>query len=231
MMKGPERAVGRARALCLALDLACALAAAVAPREAEARAETGPAEPARRVGWSLSLGAGVGQFASDGMEEVTDPGVAYDLRLHLGTERLVGVEAAYVGSVQDVGVPGGEGGAFVGSGIEGTVRLNLDRVPGASFGATLGGLRVSPFLFAGVGWSHWDLVNADATTASLLGATDAFVFPVGGGLSATSGRWVFEGRFTWREATGGDVMQPPTPDDLDDSLDAWRVTAAVGLRF
>src|SRR4029078_10435722 len=94
-------------------------------------------------------------------------------RLLFGSRSPVAIEGAYVGSVQNIEALGlSTNSLLLGNGVEGTLRVNLTRA------------RVQPYVFGGVGRTHYQLPNAQTNTSSLLAKDDVGTVPLGAGLSA-----------------------------------------------
>src|SRR5262249_15111877 len=117
------------------------------------------AGPATGYGSTVTLGGGVMSFAGSGARGATSTGGSWDLRLGWGTRSIVGFEAAYVGSLNKLSVPGLDPNAvLLGTGAEGDLRLN------APFPThdTL----VEPFGFGGLGWTRFDIINDDFNSSA-----------------------------------------------------------------
>lgn len=179
------------------------------------------ARPARRpLGFAVLAGGGVTGFIDDHTRDVTDVGGTWTAGVVGRTGELVGFEAAYIGSAQDIDILGMDANAtVVGNGLEGSVRLNL--IPGA---------RVTPFLFAGLGWSHYSITNTDVTTAAVDDQDDVLHIPAGAGLSVLLRERLFlDLRGTYRGAFGDGMFHGG--EEANDGLESWAAAARLGLSF
>src|SRR5262249_50417567 len=57
----------------------------------------------------ISTGAGVSNYFGSAISGTTDPGAAWDARFTFGTRSAIALEAAYVGSSNNIDVPTGHG--------------------------------------------------------------------------------------------------------------------------
>ena len=169
-------------------------------------------------GMSLSVGGGVTDFVDDSAEDVTDVGGAWDARLAIGTRSIIGIEAAYVGTAQDMDALGLDDDAvLVSNGVEGLARLNL------------GNYFLQPYVVGGVGWSRYEIVNEDFNTSAIDSSDDIVTVPLGAGLDAKlGGGFLLDGRFTYRTAFNDDMFDAMS-DGAD--LDNWNVSARLGYEF
>ncbi len=138
------------------------------------------------------------------------------------SQSLIAVEGAYVGSVQNIEALGlSTSSLLLGNGVEGTLRVNVTRT------------RVQPYLFGGVGWTHYQLTNAQANTSSLLGSDDIGTVPLGAGLSARLGSaFILDIRGTYRATFGGDMFQGVALNtDSSNAMQTWSAAGRVGFEF
>lgn len=170
-------------------------------------------------GMSLSLGGGVSDFIDDDAEDITDVGGAWDARLAIGTRSILGLEAAYVGTAQDMDALGLDDDAvLVSNGVEALARLNL------------GNYALQPYVVGGVGWTRYEIVNEDFNTSAIESQDDIVTVPVGAGLNARlGGGFLVDGRFTYRAAFNDNLIDATTNGSGD--LDNWNVTARLGYEF
>jgi hypothetical protein len=185
--------------------------------------------PASEYGIAITAGGGVQDFADDGMQSTTDAGGTWDVRGILGTRTMFAFEAAYIGSAQAIDSKFGEEATatLFGNGVEGALRLNV--LPYAI---------VTPYAFGGLGWKRYDVSGKDFTTADAgIDNDDSLLeFPFGGGLSYRDGGFIADGRFTYRVASGEDLVassdRPTLEEDPDTlSLDTWSVSARAGWEY
>jgi hypothetical protein len=173
-------------------------------------------------GLSLSVGGGVAGFTDESMDDLTNVGGAWDARLTIGSRLPIALEAAYIGTAQEISALGLDDDAtLVSNGIEGAVRLNL------------GTYAIQPFLFGGAAWQRFDLVGDDFNTSSVQSEDDVFAIPVGAGVAAKYRGFLVDARVSYREAFGNDLMNTPSADADDDDveLNSWAATARLGFEF
>jgi outer membrane protein OmpA-like peptidoglycan-associated protein/opacity protein-like surface antigen len=179
------------------------------------------APPTRRpLGFEVMAGGGVTGFIDDQATDFTDVGGMWTARVVGLTRSFVGFEAAYVGSAQGIDAIGVDGNAtVVGNGVEGNLRLNFTRTA-----------MLQPYVFAGLGWTHYDVTNTDINTASIDDSDDVLTIPGGAGVSLRVAQRVsFDLRGTVRAATGGDMFHT-SPDD-DAGMANWSASGQVGFAF
>jgi hypothetical protein len=178
--------------------------------------------PPSRIGIEATVGAGAIGFIDDTARNATQTGAAWDARLLFGSRSPIAIEGAYVGSVQNIEALGlGTSSLLLGNGVEGTLRVNLSRA------------RVQPYLFGGVGWTRYQLTNAQSNTSSLLGSDDVGTVPLGGGLSARLGPgFILDVRGTYRATFGGDMFQGLALNtDRSNAMQTWSAAGRVGFEF
>jgi len=158
----------------------CALAALTASVPGAALADD-PFDPHYRendhrtlnseLGFALEAGGGVYGFIDPAMRDVADVGGLWNARAILGTRTIVGVEVAYVGTASGIQALGLDDSAvLVAQGAEGAFRFNLMH------------RRIEPYVFLGVGFKHYQLMNVSNNTSSVENSEDVVELPVGGGL-------------------------------------------------
>ncbi len=220
-MRSPEIATSR---------LAAASAAAVlfaGTAHAQGYQLTAPADDRAPLvtdyGIGVTIGGGVEGFTSDIADDTTDIGGSWDLRVEFGTRFPLSVEAAYVGTAQNIkGLTGADSGTLIGTTAEAALKFNVDT--GSVF---------RPFAFAGLGWRRYDVTDAEFTTAAV-GIRDQdnlMVFPLGGGV-----RYDYRGigadlRFTFRPAIEEDLILDTSRDSGAAAMHTWNVGAHVGGNF
>ena len=107
---------------------------------------------------------------------------------------------------------------LVGNGVEGTLRINLTRS------------RVQPYLFGGVGWTHYQLSNTATNTSNILGGDDIGTVPMGAGITARFGHgFIVDGRATYRATFDDQLMQGQAVSNT--SMQTWNATGRVGFEF
>ena len=181
-----------------------------------------PDRPPSRIGIEATVGAGAIGFIDETARNATQTGATWDARMLFGSRSLIAVEGAYVGSVQNIEALGlSTSSLLLGNGVEGTLRVNVTRT------------RVQPYLFGGVGWTHYQLTNAQANTSSLLGSDDVGTVPLGAGLSARLGSaFILDIRGTYRATFGGDMFQGVALNtDSSNAMQTWSASGRVGFEF
>jgi hypothetical protein len=189
-----------------------------------ARAQTPTASQAQArpnlltdYGESLTVGGGVTNFIEDSIRNITDTGGFWEARLGLGTRFWIGVEGAYVGSARKIRTTGVDTN-LVSHGAEGNLRIN--------YPASGGNLLIEPFVFGGLGWTHFRVNGLRASTATLRSTDDILTVPVGGGLTIGYNHLLLEGRFTYRQTFNDDLVRGG-----DGTLKSWAAGASIGVEF
>jgi hypothetical protein len=169
-------------------------------------------------GLSLTVGAGVSGFTDQDMQDVTDPGASWEARVAAGTREFVGLEAAYIGSVQGVSALGLDSDAvLLGSGLEATARINL--VKGA----------FQPYFLAGAGWMHYQLENYDTNQSSVNEDDDVLEVPLGLGFGYRYRQVILDARGMFRPAAYSDLIRPQGDETI--SLHSWSALLRGGFEF
>jgi hypothetical protein len=182
----------------------------------------------RDVGATVQLGAGGGGFVGEGLRDVAPVGPTWDVRAAIGANKVIGFEAAYIGSMQ---ATNGEGLApdatLVSTGAEGDVRLT------APIRNIEGNIDVRPFAFGGLGWQRYTFFGeGGAVDGDIQNADNIMTVPAGLGLELGVGNVTFGGRVAYRHALFGGL----TGDSEDrffesDALHQWNAGANVGVEF
>ena len=180
-----------------------------------------PLRPPSRIGIEATVGAGAIGFVGESARNATQTGASWDARMMVGSRLPIALEGAYVGSVQNINALGlSTDSLLVGNGIEGTVRVNIIRA------------RVQPYLFGGIGWTHYELTNTVANTSSISDKDDIGTVPVGAGLSARVGSAVIlDIRGTYRATFADDMMRATSPDGNSSSMQSWNAAGRFGFEF
>lgn len=178
------------------------------------------------TGIGFTLGGGVSGFTGDTLRDTTDPGVDWTARLTFGLRSPLALELAYLGSAQNIEALGLDDDAvLVGNGAEGLIRLN----------AINPYLVVTPFVFGGLAWRHYDIVNSDVNTSALEADDDVFEFPVGAGISSSSNGILVDLRGEFRYVTEADLVRrfdTVVRGDTDAAnMHRWGVTLTVGVEI
>ena len=189
------------------------------PATVEGSLSTVPIAP---TGFGLQLGGGVTGFSRQGARDRFGTGGYWDVRATLGTDSFIGAELAYVGSARDINATGVTGNAaLVGNGAEAVARANLPLSAGA--------LRVTPFLFGGVGWTYYNIVNNNANTSNIKDHANALTIPFGAGVGLSYAHLLVDARFTYR-AVFDDKLVPTTGSDSQD-LQNWSGGLTIGYEL
>jgi hypothetical protein len=189
-----------------------------------------PAHFITENGAVVQLGGGAVGFTQDDAADATDAGGTWDVRAMYGSRSYVAGELAYVGSAQDIDEIGvSDEATLVSNGLEADIRLNL---PIGDLDAEKA-LLVEPFAFAGVGWQHFDIVDASPgdEAASIFEDNDStFTVPLGAGVSlGYKGLWL-DTRFTVRPAFDSEVNTIDN-DEADTALSHIAFTGSIGAEF
>jgi len=175
--------------------------------------------PLSGLGVEETIGAGAIGFIDQGSRSVAGTGASWDARFMFGSRLPIAIETAYVGSAQNIDALGLSTNAFLlGNGIEGTLRVNLIRA------------RIQPYLFAGAGWTHYQLTNTATNTSSVLGNDDVGTVPMGAGLTArVTGGFIIDVRGTYRATFSDDLLRAAAA--TGNSMQSWNAAARVGFEF
>jgi hypothetical protein len=175
------------------------------------------AGPPSGFGAAVELGGGVTDFSGSTARGLTSTGGSWNLRLAFGTRSIIGLEAAYVGSAQNITAAGLDpNAALIGNGAEAALRLNAP--------LPYRGSLVEPFAFGGVGWTQYNVVNDNFNTSFVREKDDVLTVPFGGGLAASFNGFMFDARFTYRVLRNQDLFGGA-------NMDNWNVTANLGSEF
>lgn len=174
------------------------------------------------LGIQVMAGAGLVNQMDDETGDLTELGGTWDARVAFLNRNLIGFEAAYVGSIQTVNALGLDDNAqLMGNGLEANVRLNLLR----------DGL-VRPYVFAGVGWTHYDLTNTETADAAVEDDDDVLTIPGGVGVGLHLFRNVtLDVRGSVRGAFGEETFDPMQAADDEMGMESWSTVAQLGFEF
>jgi hypothetical protein len=172
---------------------------------------------ATSYGSEVALGGGVMNFTGAAAREVTGVAGNWNLRVALGTRSVIGVELAYVGSLQGISSPGLDPRAdLLGNGAEAALRVNLPLASETNL--------IEPFLLGGIGWTHFNVIN-DSVNNSLVGEKDNVgTVPLAAGLAGSTHGFMVDARFTYRLTFDNQLLG-------GNNLNSWAVTANVGREF
>ncbi len=185
--------------------------------------------PRSRFGLVVALGGGTSGFTNSTMKDTAHVGGEWNLRVTFGTRTPLAVEATYLGSAQSIDALGLDNDAvLVGNGAQAALRLNA-----------LVNRPVTPFLYAGVGFRHYNIANESMNTSDVKNSDNVMEVPVGAGVGA---RWrgiVVDARGEFRASAFEDLMKQQSADggfifDANDDhagMHRWGVNATVGYEF
>jgi hypothetical protein len=175
-----------------------------------------------RYGMSAMIGGGVTGFTGADITDFTDPGGSWTARLILGTRVPLGIELAYVGSAQNIDAVGlDDSAALLSTAVEGALRLNL--IPDQMW---------QPYLFGGVAWKRYSVVNEDFNTSSVAGRDDVAEIPLGIGVAMRYRGFVVDARGSWAPAFDADLLPAAAIDDEDPAnLATWGANLRLGWEF
>ncbi|KAB2906908.1 MAG: outer membrane beta-barrel protein [Kofleriaceae bacterium] len=182
--------------------------------------DLGEEEESQPIGISLTVGGGVIGFTDESMRDTTSAGGMWDVRAAIGTRSPIAVEAAYIGSAQDINSVGLDDSAvLLGTGVEAVARVNL--LPKET---------VNPYFFGGAAWKRYDLTNTDTNTSDVNDTDNLIEIPVGVGLSYRVSGFLLDVRGSLRMATEEDLIRQDV-DTEDVRLHAWTAGAKLGYEF
>lgn len=184
------------------------------------------------IGVGAAVGGGVMGFTDKTMRNSTsNVGGLWDLRIGIGTHVPLGVEVSYIGTANSLHMAGETMniGDLVGTTVEGVARFNV--LPHDAF---------TPFVFAGIGWTRYNIQNfkADVAPTGMRHVNDVSELPMGAGLAFRNEGLVVDVRGTFRVAN--DQLLVPLNSDVDASstvssnfapMHSWEASAAVGYEF
>jgi hypothetical protein len=179
-----------------------ATASAAAWRVAESEGLMSP------YGEYFLLGAGATDFTDSALKDFYDMGLTWDARLGFGSRSFLGLEVAYVGAMRSAAVGDND---ITQHGAEANLRLQYPYV--------MGPWLIEPFALGGIGWSRLSIDNVPG------GAEDTDnlgVIPLGAGITVGYGRFLIDGRFTYRATFS---------EDIGEDLQNWAVVGSLGYEF
>jgi hypothetical protein len=159
----------------------------------------------------LHFGAGVTGFVDGDSRDTASTGAEWHARIVYPVLPPFAIETAYVGSYQEMDSLGLDRDAhLINTTLEATVRWDMLH------------RKVRPYLFAGIGWSRFDITNADYNTSDIRDSDNLASFPLGGGVEYRLSELIFDARGTYRATAGADLMTTGN--------ETWSVTFSVGIR-
>jgi hypothetical protein len=181
-----------------------------------------PSGPMSVIGVGAMVGGGLTGFVDKQARAFTDNGPSWDARLTVGTRLPLAVEAAYMGSAQNISALGiNDNALIVGQGAEAALRINLTR------------MAVQPYLFGGAGWTRYQLRRTAENTSSLRGTDDIVTAPFGAGLAVrVAAGLLLDLRATGRAAFYDDLMDGAYANTGEDArLHSWNLGGRLGWEF
>jgi opacity protein-like surface antigen len=166
---------------------------------------------------SVTTGGGATNYFGTALNSTTDPGAAWDARVTLGTHSILALEAAYMGSTNNVDMQAGtQHGRLDSHGIDSDLRFQLPTV-------------VQPYVFGGVGYNHRSVTQTGAASNAgpLSDEDNQVTVPAGAGLTGYIGRHAtVDLRGTYRFIPDNGLTEMSTRN-----LHQWIAQAHVGYVF
>jgi hypothetical protein len=171
-------------------------------------------------GGGFFVGGGFEDFTNNSLRSMTGSGGYWSARIVGGMRQILGMEAAYVGNARTIDALGLNGNArLISNGLEGALRLNIPIVSWSQRSL------IEPFGFVGLGWSHYNLVNANVNVSNVASSDDIVTMPFGGGLAFGYGGFVADARFTYRKTYYNNLVTG------GGDLDSWGAGGQIGFGF
>jgi hypothetical protein len=172
-------------------------------------------------GFALQAGGGVTGYTKQSARDAFKTGGFWDVRAVIGNRSFLGGELAYVGSAREIAMSGAsDSPALVGNGGEAVVRANLPLQAGS--------LQLTPFVFGGIGWTHYSITSGNGG-AGIKDSANAGVVPFGGGVTAVYAHFVADARFTYRTMFSNDLVPTANGDHLD--MQSWSAGLTLGYEL
>ncbi|NVB81807.1 MAG: hypothetical protein HOV81_25655 [Kofleriaceae bacterium] len=196
---------------------------------AQTNAEEYPYSTSDAMGIGITAGGGAGGFTNDTLRGATNVGGEWDVRLTLGTRTPFAAEVSYIGSAQSIDALGLDQDAMlVGNGAQGALRLNA--LPGEA---------VTPFVYAGAAWRHYNVRHSGPNVSDVANSDDVLEVPVGIGVAGHVNGLLVDLRGEFRasafenltERSGGDDGFVFDAADPNAGMNRWGVNASVGYEF
>jgi hypothetical protein len=170
-------------------------------------------------GLGLQLGGGVTGFSRQATRDELGTGGYWDARVVYGTRSYLGAELGYVGSARYSRSSGGP--QLLGNGAEAALRANLP--------IQAGSVRLTPFLFGGVGWTYYSSINDDINWGNRDG--HALAIPFGAGLGAAFNGFTIDARFTYRSVFDDDLVRNQQGASHFADLQNWSAGLTLGYEI
>jgi hypothetical protein len=171
-------------------------------------------EPDRDLGMELMLGGGVQGFIESAAREFTDVGGAWNVRLGIGNEQVLGAEIGYLGAAQNVTALGLDQEAFLlTTGAEAAARLNVLTGP------------VQPYVLGGAGWTNFRVTGDDFNNSSIEDSENVVHIPVGVGIGGRIEEVRLDARGVVRAVPQGDLFAE------EGNMHTWGANVSAGWDF
>ena len=157
--------------------------------ERPAHRPLGPGHPAGRRGH---------RFAGKAAHDLFRTGGYWDLRAVWGGGSVLGAEASYRASTNNARAGLMGGAQLLGDGAEAVARFNVP--------IQLERLRLTPFVFAGAGWTYYQVVDAPSGWSADRRHASALVLPCGAGISGAIEHVILDARLTYRGSRAGELV-------------------------
>jgi hypothetical protein len=176
------------------------------------------------IGMALLVGGGYEDFTSSNARSLTKGGGSWNARIVAGTRSFVGLEAAYVGTANNVNVLGlnASTSTVVGNGLEGALRLQVPIMAGYNM--------IEPFGFVGLGWMNYRLTNNRAALSDFSNRSDnVMTVPLGGGVAYTYKMFTVDARASWTPTYYNNLIINTASGN--NRLDHWGIGGNLGVAF
>ena len=167
---------------------------------------------------SASFGGGFVGFVDNNTRDFATEGGAWEGRFGLKATQRLAIEAAYLGTLQNVDALGiGDNARLLGTTLEANLRVNL-----------LDG-NIQPFVLVGAGWTRYDMTNTSENTSDFQDVDNLATMPLGIGVGYRYNDVLFDVRGTYRATTGNNMIDMHGMGDA--TLDTWSATFRVGFEL
>ncbi|HEY8428434.1 MAG TPA: hypothetical protein VIL20_08680 [Sandaracinaceae bacterium] len=172
--------------------------------------------PPSTIGVTAMVGGGTEGFVDDNATAFTQVGGGWNVRVGLLSRFLLMPELAYIGSAQDIDAVGLDPNAvLLSNGAEANLRLNI--LPGV----------LQPYVFAGIGFRHYEIVNADVNTSAIEDSDTIGIVPMGGGLTVRIDNFLLDARGTFRWAFEDQMLTSVVDEGL--GMSTWMAELRLGV--
>jgi hypothetical protein len=210
-------------AMCAGASGAQAQQAAGISQGDQANGRSARAHVVTPTGASVALGGGVSNFFRETVRDMTGPSGSWDARISVGSRSYIGAEMAYVGGARSITAAGlGADASLINNGGEAAVRLNMP--------FEVSEFLLEPFAVAGIGWSHYNLHNANNTSSNIADSDNVGTVPLGLGLAFGYRGFIADARATYRP-TFNDSQLVKASNGAKTDLQSWAVGATAGYEF